>query len=64
MFNKKLSGGARRKLNAEKSKKEQEVLDKILKLENFFMHTRVSETENSDDAKKLLFNFYHTYSCS
>ena len=52
MFNKKLSGGARRKLNAERSKEEQEVLDKVLKLENFFMHTRVSETENSGDVKK------------
>jgi len=52
MFNKKISGAARRKLNAEKSKKEQEVLDNVLKLENFFMHTRVSETENSGDVKK------------
>jgi len=39
MFNKKLSGSARRKLNAEKSKKQQEVLDKVLKLENFFTQT-------------------------
>jgi len=51
MFNKKLSGSARRILNAEKSKKEQEVLDKVPKLKNFFVPTQkhVSETENSNN---------------
>lgn len=51
MFNKKLSGSARRKLNAEKSKKQQEMLDKVLKLENFFVSTQkyVSETEDSNN---------------
>lgn len=51
MFNKKLSGSARRKLNAEKSKKQQEVLDKVLKLENLFVPTQkhVSETEDSNN---------------
>lgn len=55
MFNKKLNDSSRNKLNAEKSKKQQEVLDKFLKLENFFVPTQkhVSETEasNNDDEK-------------
>lgn len=51
---KKLSGGARRKLNAEKVQKQQEVLEKVPKINIFFAQKQDNESDEAKSSSNIV----------